>query len=292
MSRARGYEHAEDQMSNTTSHTPFQYDSRGNRLERWTTREAPGGHELWLRGSIDVVRQVQAVDPEYRRLPNSTVGSSGWTHALFSPEPEVKLLVRSLLDLLTEILSIPTSSSAIDLAVALDWHKVVIEGMDSNDWPRTEVGNLVWLGKYRYRERPKPQAAAGHALTGRICSVIDRHALLKAANIILDVPGHDSERVSFGPRLADAVARCKNLPFIRVQSRSPFRPQAKDLTGTGLAQVLDNEFAVPVDIRGRSVLIVDDVIRTGGSIAAVGKAARRAGASTVFGVAVTRTRRR
>ena len=279
-------------MSNTTGYTPFHYDSRGNRLEQWTTREAPDGHELWLRGSIDVVRQVRAVAPEYRSLPHSTVGTSGWTHALFSPEPEVKPLVRSLLDLLTEILSIPTSSSAIDFAVALDWHKVAVEGLDSNDWPRTEAGNLVYLGKYRYRERPKPQAAAGRALTGRICSVIDRHALLKGATIILDVPGHDSERVSFGSRLADAVARAENLPFIKVQARSPFRPQAKDLTGTELAQMLDNEFAVPADMREQSVLIVDDVIRTRGSIAAVGKAARAAGAHRILGVSATRTRRR
>jgi pyrimidine operon attenuation protein/uracil phosphoribosyltransferase len=279
-------------MSNTASYTPFQYDPRGNRLERWTTREAEGGHELWLRGSIDVVRQVQAVAPEYRRLPQSRVSGSGWTHALFSAEADVKPSVRLLLDLLTEVLSIPTWSSAIDFAVVLDWHKVAVADMDPNGWPRTETGNLVYLGKYRYRERPKPQAAAGRALTGRISSVIERHALLKDATIILDVPGHDSERVSFGSRMADAVARAENLPFIKVYAKSSFRPPAKDLTRAKLAQVLDNQFTVPADLRGQSVLIVDDVIRTRQSMAAVGKAARAAGASRVFGVGATRTRRR
>ena len=52
------------------------------------------------------------------------------------------------------------------------------------------------------------------------------------------------------------------------------------------------EFIVPVEIRGRSALIVDDVFRSGGSMVAVAKAAREAGAQEIFGICPTRTMRR
>jgi adenine/guanine phosphoribosyltransferase-like PRPP-binding protein len=56
--------------------------------------------------------------------------------------------------------------------------------------------------------------------------------------------------------------------------------------------VLEDEFIVSGEVRGRSVLIVDDFIRSGTSMAAVGKAARASGAYRVFGIGAVRTMRR
>jgi len=56
--------------------------------------------------------------------------------------------------------------------------------------------------------------------------------------------------------------------------------------------VFDDEFSVPGEVRGHSVLTVDDVIRSGTSMAAVGKAARASGAYRVFGIGAVRTMRR
>jgi adenine/guanine phosphoribosyltransferase-like PRPP-binding protein len=58
------------------------------------------------------------------------------------------------------------------------------------------------------------------------------------------------------------------------------------------AMFFGDEFIVPTAIRGRSALIVDDVFRSGGSMAAVAKAARTAGAQEIFGICPVRTIRR
>jgi predicted amidophosphoribosyltransferase len=201
------------------------------------------------------------------------------------------LSVRLMLDLLKEIVSIPISST-VDFAAALDWYKTPLEGVDSHAWPNTETGELVYSGKYRYRQQAEPQAVAGRALASRICNTIERHPLLRDAAIILNVPGHDKTRVSFGSRLAATVARDEGLPILKVRARSSFRPQAKDLEGIDLAQMLDNQFIVSDEVRGRSVLIVDDFIRSGKSMTAVGEAARKSGAYKVFGIGAVRTMRR
>lgn len=289
MSTAHEYMHVEDRMPDPVSYPPFRHDPRGNRLEWWTTTQTQSGHALWLRGPIEAVRQVQAVDPAYRDVRYVT-DTSGWTHALPSPEPTAKPAVRLLLDLLKEIIIVP--SGAIDLVAALDWYKIPAEGVDSYQWPNTETGELVSSGKYRYRQAPGPQAEAGRNLASRICNVIDRHALLKDVSIVLNVPGHDSRLVSFGSRLAATVARDRGLPMIKVHTSSLFRAAAKELERHKLAQMFDDEFSVPSEVRGCSVLIVDDVIRSGTSMAAVGKAARASGAYRVFGIGAVRTMRR
>jgi Phosphoribosyl transferase domain len=282
-------------MTNPAGYSPFYSDPRGNRLERWTLTRAQGGALLWLRGPSEVARQVQAAAPEYQSCslgPDAI--AKGWTHLLFVPQavprpPSVRPEIRQLLTLLTEIVSVPISPT-VDFALALDWYKKP-EGEDPYAWPNTEVGDLVSAGKYRYRYQAEPQAVAGRALTDRLCDAIGRHVVLRGASIVLDVPGHDGQRVSFGSRLAAAVARSWDLPMSRVGTKSAFRPESKNLGGAQQS-LLQDEFVVDEVVRGQSVLIVDDVIRSGVSMAAVGKAARAAGARQILGICATRTMRR
>lgn len=282
-------------MTNPAGYSPFYSDPRGNRLESWILTQTQGGALLWLRGPTEVARQIQAAAPEYQGCPlSSDAIAKGWTHVLFVPQEapgssSVRPEIWQLLTLLTEIVSVPISP-AVDFALTLDWYKKP-EGEDPYCWPNTEVGDLVSSGKYRYRYQAEPQAVAGRALTGRLCDAIGKHAILRGASIILDVPGHDSQRVSFGSRLAAAVARRLDLPMSRVGTKSAFRPESKNLGGAQQS-LLQDEFVVDEVVRGQPVLIVDDVIRSGVSMVAVGKAARVAGARQVLGICATRTMRR
>lgn len=164
-------------MSESINYTPFYYDPRGNRLERWEVAGAGSGHVLRLRGPIEVVEQVQAVAPEYqsRTYPASTV--SEWTHELSSPDPTMKREVRQLLELLERVLSLP-SLPPIKFAIALDWYKIPVDGVDSHEWPNTEVGDLVNKGKYLYKTRAEQKDIVGRNMAGRICYVISRHPAL------------------------------------------------------------------------------------------------------------------
>lgn len=278
-------------MSGYVSYSLFHNDPRDNRLERWEAAGTPTGHVLRLRGSIEVAVQVQAVAPEYQNLTFPTDTTSQWTHELTSPEHTVKREVQQLLQLLGEVVSLP-SVPMIKFAIALDWYKIPVDGADPHSWPNTEVGELVNSGKYRYRNLEETQGRIGRTLAGRICNAIDRHSALHGAEYILTIPGHDSRRVSFGPRLAATVAKYRKLPLLRVSAREPFRPEAKSLEGAVRAAVLDNQFIVPSEIHSNSALIIDDVFRSGQSMAAVGKAAHEAGARGIFGICAARTRRR
>jgi predicted amidophosphoribosyltransferase len=183
------------------------------------------------------------------------------------------------------------SPQAVDLALALDWYKDPVQGTDPRSWPNTQAGELVSSGKYRYRQQAGPQEAAGRALAAMLCDAIYRHAVLGCATVILNVPGHDSTRLSFGSRLAATVARDTGKPMSRVMTRSAYRPESK-FGGTELARMLEDEFSVSEQVRSQSVLIVDDVIRSGTSMAAVAKAARASGARQVLAICAARTIRR
>jgi hypothetical protein len=278
-------------MSGSVSYTPFHYDPRGNRLARWEVASAGTGHILRLRGPVEVVKQVQGVAPEYQNITDPASAASEWTHELVSPDRTVKREVRQLMELLGEVVSLP-SLPPVKFAIALDWYKTPVDGVDPRAWPNTEVGELVFRGKYVYKTQEEQKSIVGRNLAGRICNAISRHAALNSAEVILNVPGHDRNVVSFGPRLAATVARYRKMRALRVTAKSEFRPEAKSLSPMERAMFLDDEFIVPLEIRGRSALIVDDVFRSGGSMAAVAKAAREAGAREVFGICPTRTMRR
>lgn len=291
MGKACGYVHVEGSMSGYVSYTPFHHDPRGNRLERWEAASTPTGHVLRLRGPAEVVTQVQAVAPEYRHPIRPAGTTSEWTHELSSPGRTVRPEVRQLLELLGEVVSLP-SLPLIRFAIALDWYKIPVDGVDSRNWSNTEIGELVSNGKYRYRNQEEPQRRVGRTLAGRICNAIGRHAALSDAQLILTIPGHDSRYISFGPRLAATVARYTKLPMLRVRATKPFRPEAKSLEGAVRALVLENQFIVPPEIRGYSALIVDDVFRSGGSMASVARAAHETGAREILGICAARTMRR
>jgi predicted amidophosphoribosyltransferase len=197
--------------------------------------------------------------------------------------------VLELLQLLQTIVTVP-SSPPPEFSFALDWYKNPV-GEDSYNWPNTKTGDLVNSGKYRFRSQPELQRQAGLDLSNRLCETIRKHPLLRNASMILDVPGHDSQRVSFGSRLAATVARSLGKTMLRVDTRSAFRAESKNRGGAQEA-LLEGEFIVPGAVQGQSVLIVDDVIRSGTSMAAVAKAARMAGAQQVLGICAVRTMRR
>jgi Phosphoribosyl transferase domain len=268
----------------------FRRDPRGNKLVRWTAVGELHGHVLWLGGPSEVVDQVCTVDPRYVRLSlDAQAIQEGWTHALRADGP-VRGDVAELLTLLQAVLSLP-SPACIDTAIALDWYKHPDDAVDPLSWPNTEIGELIYRGKYVYRHRPRPQAQAGRELVRLICNAVRSHPCLRQATIILDVPGHDSAQVSFGSRLAESVARALSIPMTRTSALAGFRPPAK---GTELAErrtSIEGQFVLERDLRSQRALIVDDVYRSGISMAETGRAARAVGAVRVDGIVPVRTLR-
>ena len=277
-------------MSGFGSSIPFRHDPRGGRLESWTTTRVDTGHVLWLRGPMEVVGQVTALAPEYRRLPEYVTTGPTWTHALRSPNPGLGEPVRLLLDLLAQVVSLP-SPPDVEFALALDWYKNP-EGIDPYEWPNTATAELVSSGKYRYKNNNDMQSQVGLELVDLMCNAIERHGMLSQSTVVLNIPGHDTTRVSFGSRIAATIASRLGIPIVKVAAKSAFRPEAKNLAEQERLNFLSGQFSVPQRLDGQRILIADDVFRSGTSMGAVASAAHEAGAWKIYGLCGVRTMRR
>ena len=271
----------------TVSHS-FARDSRGNRLQSFHVERLQTGHNLYLCGPDEAAAQVLACDRRYGLLPVDR-GATGWTHLLYSLHSEPSSETTELLGVLTEVLSLPCGPN-FDFAVTLDWYKIPEPGVPGAQWMNTEAGDLVNRGKYRYRTDPDRQAEVGRELVGMMVDVARRHPLIRTADVVLDAPGHDSGRVSFGGRVAATVAKDLGVPRRRMMCTEAFRPEAKSLDPSQRAATLAGKFQCD-DVRGLSVLLVDDVYSSGATLAEAARAARAAGAVAVAGLTAVRTMR-
>jgi len=193
-----------------------------------------------------------------------------------------------MLQVLQEVILLPSPAN-IDTAIALDWYKIADDAVDPWQWPNTETAELLRQGKYLNSYNPAEQRRAGLALVERLCRVIEGHAGLRQATAVLDVPGHDSQRVSFGSRVAASVARRLSLPVAATSAQTEFRPPAKNADSTERLAAIKDKFFVPFDLRGHVALVVDDVFKSGTSMSETARAARAAGAMTVNGIVAVRT---
>lgn len=169
----------------------------------------------------------------------------------------------------------------LDYAWVLDWYKVPEDGVDGTDWLDTRAGDLVNRGKYRHSN------VHGRELAKWMADTIAAHPLMAGAETVLTVPGSAADGRSFGERLARTVAKLAGKPLEAAESVGGARPARK--TGEGPVD-LQGSFRMTTTLDG-TVLIVDDVYRSGESMGAVAYAARLAGADTVYGFAAAKTMR-
>lgn len=269
---------------------PFVPDRRGNRLEchRFEVAADRRSHRLLLRAPQEIADQFQSsalAGPRYQ-LVSGDLASQGWTHSLEAPDLPIPG-VRDLADLLSRVITLP-GIPFIDFAIAMDWYKIPVEGVDSRDWRNTPDGQRVHVGKY-WTSTPAAMREAGRGLVRRLVEVIQMHPILASAGVVVAVPGHDSAYVSFGERIADSVSRALALPLVKATTPHEFRPAAKSLPCAG--NTAWGDFSVTEDLRGRTALVVDDVFRTGRTMSAVGSAVIEAGATRACGLAAVRTMR-
>jgi len=193
-----------------------------------------------------------------------------------------------MLGVLQEVISLPSPPN-IRTAIALDWYKIADDAVDPWQWPNTETAELLRQGKYLNAYDPAGQRRAGLELVERLWRVIEAHPGLRQATVVLDVPGHDGQRVSFGSRVAASVAHRLGLPVAKTSARSEFRPPAKNADSAERIAAIRDQFFVPFDLQGHVGLVVDDVFKSGTSMSETARGARAAGAALVSGIVAVRT---
>lgn len=260
-------------------------DSRGNRLLRYQLNGVAGSGEkrLYLYAHPATARQIEWAFQSLgcRRIELTETQRANWSHRYRLrdlPDRDG----RAFLELMKEVLTLNVHSD-LDCAIALDFYKDPSSHEDPNQWANTPTGELIGRGKYA------GFAKEGQELAGKLASVVARHPIYRAADAIVMVP---SSKNKFGERLAEVVAKTAGKPFIRTSAAHLTRPEAKNANDDDRAD-LSHEFTIPEEhARGRVLIVVDDVYKTGGTMRAVAGAAHAAGAAAVLGLVGARTMRK
>ena len=111
--------------------------------------------------------------------------------------------------------------------------------------------------------------------------------------VLTYVPRGRSAKLEYGTdqaeQLAKALARVSGLPCQRLIRRSRRRaPEQKELSATARKKNAKAAFSLMrnADVRGRNVILVDDIVTTGNTVSACTRLLRCAGAKSVYCVAV------
>lgn len=271
----------------------YDYDWRGNTLasyKRWRVRGAPADSPariLYVCTSSDVVEHIRSVSAGpclELELPEKRADE--FTHRLHFPEGG--LPPDELLKHLCQWLTVQVPH--LDLVVAADWYNNPPD--DGHEtWWHTPPGDLVNKAKYRWDTGLNDRARA--ALAVGLAGMVRAHPLLVGADAIVTVPGHKTGVLACSVDLAQRVAESVGKSVVATTVTSAERPQAKEgrrLTPEELVE-LSNEYPMPRSLSDLTVIVLDDVLRTGNTMAAVALSARRAGAATVLGLVPARTRK-
>jgi adenine/guanine phosphoribosyltransferase-like PRPP-binding protein len=249
--------------------------SQGNRLKEFELGTAGDSlRQVILLGSCkDVANAINRSLLDPTSIVNEGPGS--WPYCI-NAEIRDPVELTDLLTLFREILTL-TRTEGLDEAFALDFH--TDPGSETGGiFNRTAIGELALQGKYRSNRE------AGSALADRLSQVALAHPRLRQTTVVVSVEGTNN---TFGEQLAGGVARRMNVPFIRAHWTEKPKTPAKD----GRANLELQNCTIDGDFNDDSVLIVDDMWRTGVSLKSVAAQARAMGADEVFGLCCTRTLR-
>ena len=155
---------------------------------------------------------------------------------------------------------------------------------------RTEWGDSLFQAKYR--DDRDAAAYLGSQLEGCIISLPS--LTLSAANVITAAPKSDANTSDLVGEWADAIASSLGLRRLGSYKTRATDPQ-KNLIGgeseTDLTSRIANSVGISGITGGDAILILDDTIRSGGTIREIGRALRAAGAVSVCGLAVAKDAR-
>lgn len=151
-------------------------------------------------------------------------------------------------------------------------------------WVRTDYANYAKLLLHHYKYE-RARAAAGV-----IAEAMDEALpYLPSSTIVIPVPTATSRVRQRGYDQADllarGVARTRHFMWVRAVTRLSQSQQVGASRQKRLAQLQGNFLVVkPELVRGRDVLLVDDVVTTGATLEAVAQTLRQAGAKSVMAI--------
>ncbi len=153
-----------------------------------------------------------------------------------------------------------------------------------DDWSRSSVGELAYRLKY------KGDATALPALVTQALAVCREQRQLMEVDAIVPVPPSVKREADPVRAVAEAVAAGLGKPMWTIVRKT--RPTAAQKEQHTLAQKRANvagAFAVDGQVRGKRVLVIDDLFDSGATLEEVARVLQRAGAAGLCVLTLTRT---
>ena len=174
--------------------------------------------------------------------------------------------------------------------IALSLHT---ETSPTGGFQRTAVGQLVYEAKaYDRITHPGNQARATE-LAERMAAVIQRHPTFRQAELLVPVPGSNSDKTYDLPAfMCQELSKRLGIPAPAEALRKTrtSRPMKDFRTIPEKIDNVQGAFqANEQQVRGKRTLLVDDIYQTGFSINEAGKALQLAQAASVLGLVATKT---
>ena len=150
---------------------------------------------------------------------------------------------------------------------------------------RAAFGQMVYGAKYLHNPLVRSQIVA------HFNEFMDLHICLRTVNAIAAAPKTDPNTPNLVGSSAAEISANRNLKLIDCYKRTYTAPQKNVAESEGendlIARVVGSMGVDKVN-PGERVIVLDDTIRSGGTLRAIGKALRESGASEVYGIAVAK----
>lgn len=203
------------------------------------------------------------------------------------PSPGGLKEVEDFLTLMTTTLTIEDS---LDESHSLGYHQ---DEDETGGLVRSRLGAVV--NQVKYGPFPHPDARA--AIRRALCRFIERHPRYRRAQAIAAIPPHRTgDHASLSQSQAPDIAEQLDfgqLEIIRLQTHAPQKDIQDDDRPRGVKRRFDNQrgsMRVDCDSKGFSVIALDDLYGSGGTMAEAARALREAGAREVLGLTMTKQR--
>ena len=174
-------------------------------------------------------------------------------------------------------------SPSLDFCYALSPYTIFGEEDDGSS--RSTIGSLVNAAKYR-RDR-----SAINELGNALLQFIQDHPAFKKVTSISAPPKSQSDLPNLPGLWAKGISNSLQLDLIEAHKTRVTSPQKKyegEESEEEVASRVINSVTVPAIEKGSRVLILDDTVRSGGTLLELARALRAAGATQVYGLAAAK----
>ena len=252
--------------------------------------------EVLQEGGVEgrLTRIVQEAFPEsivskreFEITKQTIVWESREVFDVLSSDSEMQGRLDSFLDLLGRCITI---ADDLDESHALSPHMLPPDdGDEANQWKRTRTGELVNQAKDYQASNVFKDGEATSSISAQVMEFLSTHPQYLRAGIVVPAP---SSNPAIGRNLPWAIAREVTLEKRLVAPRRlrlipPQKGYNEAESGVSREELQEGTVQVDEALSG-TVVVIDDLYESGGTLMEVARACRKAGANSVLGLTITK----